>query len=42
MNKLKGHRTIGSSFYKNVFLLTQMQPPCIEFQGHFRQVQKNT
>ncbi|XP_050449503.1 uncharacterized protein LOC126850479 [Cataglyphis hispanica] len=37
MNKLKDHRTIGSSFYKNVFLLTQMQPPCIEFQGHFRQ-----
>ncbi|XP_029671665.1 uncharacterized protein LOC115240565 isoform X2 [Formica exsecta] len=37
MNRLEGHRTIGSSFYKNVFLLTQMQPPCVEFQRYFRQ-----
>lgn len=40
MNRLEeGHiRAIGSSFYQNVFLLTQMVPPFIEFQQHFRQM----
>lgn len=44
MNRLEEGdvKTIGSSFYKNVSLLTQMQPPFIEFQRYFRQVQKDT
>lgn len=43
MNRLEEGRirTIGSSFYKNVLLLTQMQPPFIEFQRYFRQVRKD-
>jgi len=41
MSRLKEITIIDASFYKNVFLLTQVIPPSVEFQQHFKKVRKH-